>query len=106
MKSGVDLSSRLLHAVIVYVALHVFWQLLPERKRAKNVRKTPSLSTSADEFEITHFSNRLLCGEKRVAASPAAFDRLQIGVGVIADEVLQEMLRHAEDQGATLPLQT
>lgn len=39
-----------------------------------------------------------------VALLPATFDRLQIRVAVVLDEVLKEMLLNAKNQGATLPL--
>lgn len=51
-----------------------------------------------------YLSNQVLRRKKTAAASPATFDRLQIGVGVIFNEVLNEMLRYAEDQSAILPL--
>ena len=53
---------------------------------------------------VHYLSDRLLCGKKSKAASPATCDRLQVGVGVIFDEVLHKMLRNAEDQRAILPL--
>lgn len=70
------LLSKLHFTVVLRVVLHVLRQLL---------------------------SNTLLRAKESAAASPAAFDRLQIRVAVVFDEVLQKMLRHAEDQSAILP---
>lgn len=39
-----------------------------------------------------------------VAVLPATFHSLLIGVAVVSNEVLNEMLWNAENQGATLPL--
>lgn len=53
---------------------------------------------------LRYLSNSLLCAKKRAAAFPATLDRLQVWVAVISEEVLREMLRHAEDQSAVIPL--
>lgn len=65
-----------------------------------NTRRRPL----ADGGAVTYLLHRLLFGEKGVAASPAAPDRLQVRVGVITEEMLHQVLRHAEDQRAVLPL--
>ena len=39
-----------------------------------------------------------------MAAPPAAGDRGLAGVAVVPQQVLREMLLHAEDQGAAVPL--
>lgn len=53
---------------------------------------------------VHYLPNWLLLGKQSTAASPATFDHLQIRVAVISNEVLQEMIRQAEDQRAILPL--
>lgn len=65
----------------------------------------PGLHFVENKMASLHYlPDSLLCGEKSAALSPATFDRLQIGVAVIPNKVLHEVLRHAEDQRAVLPL--
>lgn len=54
---------------------------------------------------VHHLSDWVLCGKKNVAASPATLHRLQVWVAVIIDKVLQQVVLHAEDQRAILPLE-
>ena len=51
-----------------------------------------------------HLLHCVLRGEEGVTAPPAAGDRGEVGVAVIPQQVLREMLFHTEDQGAAVPL--
>lgn len=43
-------------------------------------------------------------GEEGVAVPPAAFEGLEAGAGVVTEHVLLQVLLHAEDQRAAVPL--
>lgn len=45
-------------------------------------------------------------GEGGVAVPPATLEGLQVRVAVVGEQVLQEVLPHAKDQRATVPLHT
>lgn len=46
------------------------------------------------------------CAEKLFTFFPAALERLEVGAGVVVDQVLLQVLLHPKDQPAAVPLWT
>lgn len=58
--------------------------------------------------EIIYFYlfGAVACTEKLLAVFPAALERLDVGTGVVVDQVLLQMLHHPEHQRTAVPLST
>ena len=70
-----------------------------EQNRVQNCARISGSSGGS-----SHPLHRVLGREERVAVPPATLDRAEAGVAVILQQVLHQMLLHAKDQRAAVPL--
>lgn len=82
---------------------HVSWCEDPHVYTTKHLVK-PQANGWKSLGSFHYLLNCPLCGKKSITVHPATSNCLHVGVSVLSNKVLHQMLRHAENKRATVPL--